>query len=414
MNFSVSIVHPTPNPFARNAALSLAEIGYLNSIITTLAYNPEGNLAQMIQHIPRYGHSIHKELSRRSWIKPPHSKLYSYPWQELIRIFSIKSGLSSTPQGSINWVYQSLDQTVARHHLNNINAIYCYEDSAATTFQTAKSKNILCLYDLPIPFYKTSRRIQQEEANLFPDLAKSLQAIDEPQWKLDRKDQEIALADHIFVASSMTYHSLQEAGVSGDRISIIPYGAPIDYFKPKPKEDRVFRALFVGRVGPRKGVHYLLKAWENLKLASAELQLVGVNEFPQGWFRPHQDQVNYISSVPHNTLDRFYTNASVFVFPSLLEGFGLVLLEAMACGIPIITTPNTAGLDIITDGIEGFIIPIRDVEALQEKLEWCYRHPTELAEMGKAARNKAESLTWNVYRSSLGNQVTKILQNCLN
>jgi glycosyltransferase involved in cell wall biosynthesis len=91
----------------------------------------------------------------------------------------------------------------------------------------------------------------------------------------------------------------------------------------------------------------------------------------------------------------------VFVFPSLVEGFGLVLLEAMACGIPIITTPNTGGPDIIIDGIEGFIIPIRDVEALKVKIAWCYSHPQELAKMGIAARKKAEQLTWERYRQKL-------------
>jgi len=81
----------------------------------------------------------------------------------------------------------------------------------------------------------------------------------------------------------------------------------------------------------------------------------------------------------------------------------------MACGIPIITTPNTAGPDIITDGVEGFIVPIRDVGALQEKLEWCYRHPEELAKMGRSARRKAEQLTWKSYRHRLSAKVKELL-----
>jgi glycosyltransferase involved in cell wall biosynthesis len=112
--------------------------------------------------------------------------------------------------------------------------------------------------------------------------------------------------------------------------------------------------------------------------------------------------------VPHAALNTYYSSASVLVFPSLVEGFGLVLLEAMASGIPIITTCNTAGPDIIADGVEGFIIPIRDVESLKEKLEWCYRHPQELAEMGRSARQTAEKLTWNRYRQKLLNEVRQL------
>ena len=88
----------------------------------------------------------------------------------------------------------------------------------------------------------------------------------------------------------------------------------------------------------------------------------------------------------------------------------MVLLEAMACGIPVITTPNTAGPDIITDGVEGFIIPIRDVEALKVRIEWCYEHPQELAEMGLAARKRAEELTWKNYRSALASRVQELFE----
>ncbi|MDJ1179471.1 glycosyltransferase family 4 protein [Roseofilum sp. BLCC_M91] len=181
----------------------------------------------------------------------------------------------------------------------------------------------------------------------------------------------------------------------------MPYGAPLDYFHPQPKKDSCFRALYVGRVEPRKGIHYLLKAWKNLNLSDAELCLIGINEFPSGWLDQYQDLFRYIPPVPHYSLNQYYSSASVFVFPSLVEGFGLVLLEAMACGIPVITTPNTAGPDIIMDGVEGFIVPIRDTEALQEKLDWCYDHPLELSQMGKAARKKAEQLTWSQYRKEL-------------
>jgi glycosyltransferase involved in cell wall biosynthesis len=165
----------------------------------------------------------------------------------------------------------------------------------------------------------------------------------------------------------------------------------------------------VGRVGPRKGVHYLLQAWQQLQLPDAELLLIGINEFPEGWLARSKQVFRYVPSVPHSRLNAYYSAASVLVFPSLVEGFGLVLLEAMACGIPVITTPNTAGPDILTDGVEGFIVPIRDVEALKEKLEWCYRHPQALAEMGQAARQKAEQLTWSQYRQKLASRVQELL-----
>lgn len=411
----ISLVHPTGHPFSRNAALAFWEAGLLHEIITTIAYDPKGAWWRYLDLLPQQiSNRIAHELGRRTWISP-NGSLQTCPWREAMRVGLVQTGLSRRLGfgylGPVNWVYTSLDHHVAKHHLAGLDAIYAYEDGAATTFQSAKQRGILCLYDLPILFYRASRNIQAEEAERFPDLAAALQAVQEPAWKIERKEQEVELADCIFVPSSAVRSSLLEAGIKPEKIGVIPFGAPIDYFHPQPKRDKRFRALFVGRVGPRKGVHYLLQAWQELKFSDAELLLVGVNELPEGCLASYEDIFRHVPSVPHASLNEYYSSANVLVLPSLVEGLALVLLEAMACGIPIITTSNAGGADIITDGVEGFIVPIRDVEALKEKLEWCYRHPLELAAMGQAARRRAEQLTWGLYRQKLASRVQELLAN---
>ena len=412
----ISLIHPTGNPFARNCAIALSEAGLLKEIITSIAFNPKGALSSYLTLLPHtLRESITQELGRRTWVPPVGVLMQAHPWREIRRILFVKTGLyrrfGFTYQGLADWVYLSLDRHVAKHHLQDLDAVYAYEDGAATTFQQAKQQGILCLYDLPIAFYRTSHTLLSQEAEQFPQLASALQVTQEPAWKLERKEQEITLADHIFIPSSFVKNSLLEAGVNQEKISVIPFGAPIDYFHPIPKQDQGFRALFVGRVGPRKGVHYLLQAWQELSIPDAELLLVGINDFPEGWLARYTDQVRYISSVPHTLLNQYYSSANVLVLPSLVEGLALVQLEAMACGIPLITTPNAGGSDIITDGVEGFVIPIRNVDVLKVKLEWCYSHPLELAEMGRAARRKAEQMTWNLYHQRLVNQVQDLLNN---
>jgi alpha-maltose-1-phosphate synthase len=409
-NPSITLVHQINPPFARNAALAFAEANLLTEVITTVAYDPEAAALSYLNLLPKQlRSSISSELSRRTWVAPNRVPIKTYPLQEVIRIVISRTGLANLSvfknADLVNWVYTALDRQVAEHHLEGLDAIYSYEDLAATTFKKAKQQGILCLYDLPIPYYQMTGDIMRQEAELFPALAPAIENLRESPEKIDRKQQEIQLADRIFVASSISKQSLLDINVDAEKISTIPYGAPVDYFQPQPKQDDTFRALFLGQISPRKGVHYLLTAWENLKLHNAELVLVGQNRFPTGWLEQYSDVCKYVSSIPHLLLNQYYSRASVFVFPSLIEGFAMVLLEAMACGIPIITTPNTAGPDIITDGIEGFIIPIRDVAAIEEKLEWCYSHPQELAAMGRAARRKAEELTWGLYRQRLASQV---------
>ncbi|TYQ23364.1 glycosyltransferase family 4 protein [Pseudanabaena sp. UWO311] len=410
----ITLIHPISNPYARNAAFAIAEAALLNSIVTTFAYQPEsiakswwGKAIKTVA--PKLIVKLEKELGRRSWVVPKDSKIYGNSWREILRTFLVKTRLGKRfgidDQFLIDWVVASCDRDFANHyfhnhHLQNIKAVYAYEDVAADTFLAAKKRSIYCFYDLQIAFHLTSRRIQNEEAELFPELAATMLAVQEPEWKIERKNREVELADHIFVASSFTERSLLDIGVPRSKITVIPYGAPIEYFQPHPKQDKLFRVMFAGQVGTRKGVHYLLQAWQELSLSESELLLVGVNQMPIDWLSKY-DRVRLTGSVPHSCLNVYYSSANVFVFPSLVEGFGLVLLEAMACGIPIITTPNTGGPDIIIDGIEGFIIPIRDVEALKAKIAWCYSHPQELAKMGIAARKKAEQWTWERYRQKL-------------
>jgi alpha-maltose-1-phosphate synthase len=411
----LSLVHHGNAANVRQAAMAFDQSNLLELVITTIAYIPEATIWKYLELLPKSVRKpIFQELSKRTW-EIQGSKIKTYPWNEIVRLLVLKThanrliGIDSSQLS--NNCFCRLDRLVSINDLHNISAIYAYEDLAATTFKTAKKQNILCLYDLPIPFYQTTQKIMLEEAALFPSLSESIPSVNEPEWKLARKRQEIELADHIFVASSVTQESLISVGIHGDRISVIPYGSPIDTFQPQPKTDELFRAIFVGKISPLKGVHYLLEAWQKIKLANAELLLIGDSHYPSGWLEDkYSGLYKNITSISHFSLSKYYSQATVLVLPSLIDGFGLVVLEAMACGIPVIVTENTGASDIITDGVDGFIIPIRDVAAIEEKLEWCYSHPEELAEMGIAARHKAEELNWGLYRQRLATKVLSLLQ----
>ncbi len=150
--------------------------------------------------------------------------------------------------------------------------------------------------------------------------------------------------------------------------------------------------LEVGGGGRAHGAHFDRDHFEILK-QNAELRLVGGGEQPSALPRG----VVCLGQTPREALLREMSEADVFVFPSLFEGFALVILEAMAAGLPVITTPNTAGPDLIEDGKEGLIVPAGDVKALQNAMESLLNDPERARAMGRAAHEKAKEYTWEKY-----------------
>lgn len=410
-----SLFHLNGNPNVRQATMGLHEAGLLHEVVTTLGFRNRQEIQRLVGWLPTpIGDPIRKQLMRRNWELPNEVAFRRYQLREITRTLIRYTGVSKRLQmNEREMVFATglwLDRQFSQRHLNGVDAVYCYEDIASQTFRAAKKRGITCVYDLPTLFYKGTRRIMEEEAALFPALA-SLLTLREPPAKMAVKDAEIEMADHVIVASSLTRRSLTDFGIPAERITVVPYGAPTEYFKPRPRNDSKFRVVFVGRVSPPKGIHYLVDAWTQLGLKDAELMLIGAMHFPRDWWAKHaaSPTIKHVPPVPHHLLNDYYAQADVFVFPSLVDGFGLVLLEAMSCGVPVITTNHTGGPDILTEGRDGFVVPVRDVEALKEKLLWCHDNREAVRAMGGEARRTAEACNWAAYRQAIAAKVGELI-----
>jgi glycosyltransferase involved in cell wall biosynthesis len=227
------------------------------------------------------------------------------------------------------------------------------------------------------------------------------QELSSDQNRFEMLATEAHLADHCIVASNFTKLTLIENGVPEQRIHRVPYGVDISAHKVRDERNSTFRVVFVGQMVQRKGLEYLLKAWSKLQLPNAELVLAGRGRVDTKLLAAFQSNFVYMSDLSDRKLEELYDCSDVFCMPSLVEGFGLVYLEALACGLPVIATPNTGAADIVREGREGFIVPIRDVEALAEKLEWAYQNRSALAEMRIAARTLAAQYSWARFRQGI-------------
>lgn len=401
----ILLSHPTGNQNSRQAAQAFNQADALCHFFTAAHFDAHGVLAGLL---PR---RIREELERRDFTDvAPASGIYSTAkLRELTRVLAGKAGWQALLHRESGWasvdqVYRAVDKAVAGRVTSDasIEAVYAYEDGALETFKAAKARGIRRIYELPIGYWRAHRRLCAEEAILQPSWAHTWGADKDSARKVQRKDEELALASQVIVPSRFVAESLREFPGDLPPISIIPYGCP----PPISPESRSWfkgcslRVLFVGGLSQRKGLSYLLTAIGSLG-NEVSLTIIGA-----GPAQPLVDlRHRQLGAVPHSVVLEQMRQHDVLVFPSLFEGYALVIAEAMAQGMPVIITPNSGASDLVTHGAEGWIVPIRNSAAISQCLHECIEKPSTVALMGNAALELAASWTWEHYRQRLNEVV---------
>jgi starch synthase len=400
----ILLSHPTANQNVRQTALALAEADLLEEFWTGVNWRENSLLDRLAAISPR----LRNELRRRSFPAELAPFVRSVPGREWGRLAAGQLGwkrLTWDEYGlfSVDAVYRSLDRRVARRVASGltIKAVYAYDDGALATFRAAREHGIKCIYEHPIISWRVVRQLQREEAELHPEWARTLGALRDSDEKLLRKDEELALADIVVTASTFARESLARAPALTAPVVVIPYGTSLANGRmPSVTASGKLRVLFVGALSQAKGLGYLLAAVARLE-REIEFTLIGRRVSPTVPAPSLLDKYRWIPSLPHDELLQEMCRHDVLVLPSLHEGFGMVMTEAMAQGLVVITTPHTAGPDLIDDGVDGFLIPIRSAVAIEEKLALLLREPDRLRTMQEAARRKAHACTWENYRRHL-------------
>jgi glycosyltransferase involved in cell wall biosynthesis len=225
--------------------------------------------------------------------------------------------------------------------------------------------------------------------------------------------EEYAAADHIAVPTQFTAQTFVARGIPVHRLLINPYGVDLSRFAPGQRSPAdVLRVLHVGRVSVRKGVHYLAPAVR--QVSGATLTLVG--SVDPGMEKALAGRnTRLVGAVSGKLLPRFYNEADVFCLLSIEEGMALVIAQAMAMGLPVIATPNSGAAELINDGVEGFLVPPRDVDAVAEKLRLLANDISLRREMGRRAREKVQSgYGWTDYGARAAANYSEILRSAKN
>ncbi|WP_281337162.1 glycosyltransferase family 4 protein [Flavobacterium eburneipallidum] len=407
----VLVSHPTLNANSKNLVTGLLKNNLIYKLFTAIAIF-QGQLLYKLASNPKL-----KDLKRRSLSQSWQPYTRSKSFYEFGRLLASKLKLEfllTHEKGffCIDKVYENHDKWVSRNlskaKKEGIKGVYAYEDGALTTFAKAKQMGLYCIYDLPIGYWKSARSLMQKEFEINPDWSSTLTGFSDSSDKLDKKDQELALADVIFVASSFTKKTLEDYSGNLPEIKVIPYGFPEVKQKKEYQSlvNRKLKVLFIGGLSQRKGLSYLFESVEGMQ-DKIELTIVGNKAVPNcKVLNLALEQHKWIPSLSHNEVLACMQEHDVFVFPSLFEGFGLVITEAMSQGVPVITTERTAGPDLIKNGEDGWIVPAGSSKAIKEVFNEILAKPAIVEQFGIAAQNKAKTRPWSVYGQEMADAIS--------
>ena len=275
------------------------------------------------------------------------------------------------------------------------NIFYGWNSQCLFSLQEAKKRGIVTIVERSSSHILTQMELIKEEYKTY-----GIKRKPELSVVIERCLKEYEVADYISVPSQFVYDSFLRRGFNREKLILIPLGVDTERYRPGEKKDKVFRVLFMGQISLRKGVQYLLKAFSELKLKNSELFLVGgIGKDFKKIFKEYRERIK-LKHIPwSNGLGDICRQSSVFVFPSIEEGSALVNYIAMACGLPVITTFNSGSP--VRDGEDGFLVPIRDVQGLKEKILYFYENPRAIEAMGTNARDEIEHYTWERYGEEL-------------
>src|SRR3984893_7803970 len=362
---SIVLGHPTGNPNSHNAAASYLEAGVLECFCVT--WMPS---ARAIATLKSFGplRSSAERLQRRQFLPLSRVPKMQGRLGEMYRPLMRALTVPGYPSDQANrW----LMRTMAREcHRAAVSAVHAYEDCSLLPFIEAKRLGKACVYDLPTCYYPAWEATQAELSRKYSDWIPSTRMPAAYHVRLEQKRKEMELADVVLVASRYVEATVREYYPHKD-IARAPYGIDVEFWTPvlTDKPPGPLRFIYAGNVSVRKGAPLLIEAWSKAGLRDAELILVGSWGLADSKLRSLPANIRWFPPCSSEALRDLYRKSDAFVFPSYSDGFGLVLLEAMACGLPAVASEASIGPELVTPAC-GFISPTGDLDRLVEHLRW--------------------------------------------
>lgn len=391
--------HPMGNVNSHHAALAYWEAGKLGAFC--VPWFPEKWELGVLKALPGLEKEV-EQLGRRRFeplAEVPKVQGRLSEWSRLVRR---KFGAGEEVSYEANdWLMQAMSRETLRP---GIHAVHSYEDCSLKSFQAAERSGKARIYEMPATCYEWRREKEEELAKKYREWLPSM-GISSHQWaRPEQKREEMELANLVLAPSTFSQKTIKD--YFNKKVIITPYGIDMPK-KPQmiPKKDDIFRIVFAGTVSVQKGVPLLLEAWEQLGWSKSELIVVGSWQLAQGAKKRLPQGVRYMGRVTQQELMRIFLTSDWLVFPSNSEGYGLVILEALAHGLPVLASTATGAADLPKSEAVRLFEP-EDPEQLAEALI------AAKADQGKnfsgEARRIAAGCSWETYRRKVREAVDSL------
>lgn len=320
----------------------------------------------------------------------------SFGWEYSQR--RLKAHSPSERTATFLWAGKTFCQLILDSGLGNASGVYTFNGHGLELLQAARTRGLQAVMEQTIAPPEIEYKLLREEQQAFPSweaslpdsLLKDLAARTRAEWEM---------ADMILCGSEFVKDGIIACGGPAERCRVLPYGVDVRFsLAQRPPHSGLLRVLTVGHVGLRKGSPYVLEAAKRL-LGKAVFKMAGrINVLPEIQALM-ANTVELLGKVPRTEMLAQYAWADIFLLPSICEGSATAIYEALAAGLPVICTPNAGS--VVRDGIDGFIVPIRDSEAIAEKIELLAANPELHRKMSQNARQRASEYTLDAYKQRL-------------
>ena len=400
----VLLTHPGTQ-YAYALAAALQAEGLLYRFATGIAF---------VENLQRW---LPGKWKRRVVESVPDKLLYRMPLIEWKALRQMQNGFM--PVEVLHRRNLHFQQQLPQKLIEKADLVIGFDTSSWVLAQRARAAGKPFVLDVSIAHPLEKEKIYQSLRKTYPEWQQEL--AEKPDWHIQLEQQEMEQADCIVAATQFTKSTLVKYGVDANKIEVNAYGTDLSFFENKwemsahkeqlsGKSTNRITFCFLGMLTARKGIPWLLEVWPRLRQQFPECRLLlgGYGALPVGFQLPAG--VEICGFIEPRQRSAFLQQADVFIFPSFFEGFAQVIIEAMASGLPVITTTPTVGPELIQDGVEGFIVAPGDDEALLSTLCFFASQPDKIKPMGMAARHAVLPYTWQAYGERWKAIVTRVLQ----